>query len=620
MKTHNISSLDELSTKAKDDVEWFWKSVDKDIGIVWDSPYDKILDTSKGIAWSKWFINGKTNIYKSSVEKFTKQNPKKIAYHFVSEDGITSEISYSQLDIKVSKLANGMKSIGVKKGDVIAIYLPMIEEAIIAILAASKIGAIQTVIFSGYSSESLHIRLDDCKAKILFVSDGFYRKGKPVSQKNSVNDAIKNTVVEKTVVVSYKGIDNYEESEKLILYDNLTSNQNDICDTEILDSEDPLFILYTSGTTGKPKGVVHTHGGFSVFAGHQAAYLIDTHEKDILFWPADIGWITGLVWNVYGLLIMGASAVIYDGALDYPDINRVWKMLSDYGATIFGISPTAVRFFKKNNIEPLKLFSLDKIKNIPTTGEPLDEDSWWWLFEKVGNKKIPIMNLSGGTEIGGAMLSVFPGMKIKPSTVGIPVPGMNLDVFDDNGNSMQKQNGYLVIKSPWPAMTRGLLNDDDRYLETYWSRFENIWFHGDYVYVDEDNLWYMRGRADDVINVSGHRMSTAEIEHTVISHTKISDAASISIPDELTGEAIVVFFVSDNKLDTGLESEISNFISDKIGKVAKPKHVFQLSDLPKTRTGKIMRRLLKSKLLGQDLGDLSSLENPQILDEIPKFG
>jgi len=620
MQKHNISSLDELSQKAKDDLEWFWKSVDEDIGIIWDVPYTKTLDVSKGIAWSKWFVNGKTNIYKSSVEKFAKQNPQKIAYHFVSEDGYTSKISYLELDSKVSKLANGLKSLGVKKGDVIAIYLPMIEEAILAILAASKIGAIQTVIFSGYSSESLHIRLQDCKAKILFISDGFYRKGKSVSQKQASDIAIKDTLIEKVIVVSYKGVDNYQESKKIIFYDKLVSSQNSFCTTEILDSEDPLFILYTSGTTGKPKGVIHTHGGFSVFAGHQAAYLIDVNKNDTIFWPADIGWITGLQWNVYGLLIMGASAVIYDGALDFPTIDRIWKMLSDYQATIFGISPTAVRLFKKNNVEPLKSYSLDKIKNIPTTGEPLDEDSWRWLFEKVGNKKIPIMNLSGGTEIGGAMLSVLPGMKLKPSTVGIPVPGMNLDVFDDAGNSVQKQNGYLVIKSPWPAMTRGLLNDDERYLETYWSRFENVWFHGDYVFVDEDNLWYMRGRTDDVINISGHRMSTAEIEHAVISHKKISDAASIAIPDDITGEAIVVFFVTDNKLEIGLESEISNYISEKIGKVARPKLVFQLSDLPKTRTGKIMRRLLKSKLLGKDLGDLSSLENPKVLDEIPKLG
>jgi len=620
MQKHDISSLEELSKKANDDLEWFWQSVDKDIGIVWDVPYTKTLDVSKGIAWSRWFVNGKTNIYKSSVEKFAKLNPQKIAYHFISEDGKISKISYSELDSKVSKLANGLKSLGVKKGDVIAIYLPMIEEAILVILAASKIGAIQTVIFSGYSSESLHVRLQDCKAKILFISDGFYRKGKPVSQKQTSEIAIKDTVIEKTIVISYKKIDNYEESEKIIFYDKLVSSQNTLCKTEILDSEDPLFILYTSGTTGMPKGVIHTHGGFSVFAGHQASYLIDMNKNDTLFWPADIGWITGLVWNVYGLLIMGASAIIYDGALDFPTIDRIWKILSDYQATIFGISPTAVRLFKKNNVEPLKSYSLDKIKNIPTTGEPLDKDSWWWLFEKVGNKKIPIMNLSGGTEIGGAMLSVFPGMKLKPSTVGIPVPGMNLDVFDDDGNSIKNKNGYLVIKSPWPAMTRGLLNDDERYLETYWSQFENIWFHGDYVFVDEDNLWYMRGRTDDVINISGHRMSTAEIEHAVISHKKISDAASIAIPDDITGEAIVVFFVTVDKLEIGLESEISNYVSEKIGKVARPKLVFQLSDLPKTRTGKIMRRLLKSKLLGKDLGDLSSLENPHVLDEIPKLG
>ncbi len=620
MQKHGISSLTELSNKAKNELEWFWSEVDKDIGVVWDSPYEKILDSSKGIAHSKWFVNGKTNIYKSTVEKFAKTTPNKIAYYFISEDEATSELSYLQLDEKVSKLANGLKSLGVGRGDVVAIYLPMIEEAILAILASAKIGAIQTVIFSGYSTESLHVRLQDCNAKILFVSDGFVRKGKPISQKEPMENAILQTKVEKTIVVNYKGIDKYEKSENIVFYDELTESQDSVCHTEVMDSEDSLFILYTSGTTGKPKGVVHVHGGFSVFAGHQAAYLIDLQAQDVLFWPADIGWITGLVWNVYGLLIMGASSVIYDGALDFPSSDRVWKILSNYNATIFGISPTATRLFKKNNEEPLKNFSLDKIKNIPTTGEPLDEDSWWWLFEKVGNKKIPIMNLSGGTEIGGAMLSVFPGMKLKPSTVGIPVPGIDLDVVDDDGNSVKNKNGYLIIRSPWPGMTRGLLNDNKRFLETYWSRFENIWFHGDYVFVDNDNLWYMRGRTDDVINVSGHRMSTAEIEHTVMSHEKISDAASVAIPDDLTGEAIVVFFVTDNKNDFGLESEVSDFISEKIGKLAKPKFVFQLSDLPKTRTGKIMRRLLKSKLLGNDLGDLSSLENPQILDEVSKLG
>ena len=619
MKKHRISTLSELSKKAKDELEWFWQEVDKDIGIVWDSPYSQTLDSSNGIAHSKWFVNGKINIYKSTVEKFVKTTPNKTAYHFISEDGQTSKLTYQELDDKVSKLANGLKSLGVKKGDVVAIYLPMIQEAILAILASAKIGAIQTVIFSGYSTESLHVRLQDCNAKVLFVSDGFFRKGKPISQKETMQKAIQNTHVEKTIVVKYKGVDSYEKSQNIVFYDELTESQKSDCDTEIMDSEDPLFILYTSGTTGKPKGVVQVHGGFSVFAGHQAAYLIDLQAQDVLFWPADIGWITGLVWNVYGLLIMGASSVIYDGALDFPSSDRVWKILSGYDATIFGISPTATRLFKKNNEEPLKNFSLDKIKNIPTTGEPLDEDSWWWLFEKVGNKKIPIMNLSGGTEIGGAMLSVFPGMKLKPSTVGTPVPGMNLDVFDDDGNSVKNKNGYLVIKSPWPGMTRGLLNDDKRFIETYWSQFQNIWFHGDYVFVDEDDLWYMRGRTDDVINVSGHRMSTAEIEHTVISHEKISDAASIAIPDDLTGEAIVVFFVAHGKDDLDLESIISDFISQKIGKVAKPKFVFQLTDLPKTRTGKIMRRLLKSKLLGKDLGDLSSLENPQILEEVPKI-
>jgi acetyl-CoA synthetase len=620
MKLHGISTLDDLTERASADLEWFWREVEQYVGIVWDKPYQKVLDSSKGISFPTWFVGGRTNIYKSSVEKFSKTNPNKVAYTFVSEDGKTSQTTYSELDKKVSKLANSLKSLGVQKGDVVAIYLPMIEESILAILASAKIGAVQTVIFSGYSSESLQIRLQDCKAKILFVCDGFQRKGKGISQKKIIESATQNTAIEKSIVVAYKGIDIYEKSKNTLFYQDLVSSQSESHVTEIMDSEDPLFILYTSGTTGRPKGVVHVHGGFSVFAGHQASFLIDTTENDVILWPADIGWITGLVWNVYGLLIQGASAVIYDGALDFPNFDRIWDMLSEYDATIFGISPTAVRLFKKNNIHPLKLHSLDKIKNIPTTGEPLDEDSWRWLFEKVGNKKIPIMNLSGGTEIGGAMLSVFPGMKLKPSTVGIPCPGINLDVYDDNGNSVREKDGYLVIKSPWPAMTRGLLNDDKRYLQTYWSRFDNIWFHGDYVFVDSDGLWYMKGRTDDVINVSGHRMSTAEIEHTAISNVNISDAASIAIPDEITGEAIILFVVPEKKIKQDLDVEISNYISEKIGKLAKPKFIFVLSDLPKTRTGKIMRRLLKAKLLGLELGDLSSLENPHILDEISELG
>ncbi len=620
MKQHNVSTLEQLSEKANDDLEWFWKEVEKYIGIIWDKPYQKVLDISHGLPWTRWFVEGKTNLYKSSVEKFSKISPNKVAYTFISEDGKTSQITYLELDKKVCKLANSLKSLGVKKGDVVAIYLPMIEESILAILASAKIGAIQTVIFSGYSSESLQFRLQDSNAKILFVCDGFKRKGKPISQKNAVEVATHNTNIEKIIVVPYMGIDVYEKSENTICYNDLVSPHSESCLTEITSSEDPLFILYTSGTTGRPKGVVHVHGGFSVFVGYQAAFLIDTTENDVIFWPADIGWITGLVWNVYGLLIQGASAIIYDGALDFPNFNRIWDMLHDYDVTIFGISPTAVRLFKKNNVQPLKLHSLDKLKNIPTTGEPLDAESWKWLFEKVGNKKIPIMNLSWGTEIGGAILSVFPGMKLKPSTVGIPCPGINLDVYDDDGNSVRGKDGYLVIKSPWPAMTIGLLHDDQRYLQTYWSRFENIWFHGDYVFVDTDGLWYMKGRTDDVINVAGHRMGTAEIEHVAISHEKISDAASIAIPDEITGEAIILFVVPEVKLDSNLCDEISVHISEKIGKIAKPKMVYVLSELPKTRTGKILRRLLKAKLLGLDLGDLSSLENPQVLDEIQKLG
>lgn len=617
MQKHNIRSLEELHKRSVTELNWYWDAVNEDIGIVWGKKYTVISDFSKGKPWPRWFVDGKTNIASSTVKKFAKITPDKIAYHFVSEDNKETKITYLQLDEQTNKLANALKSLGVKKGDVVAIYMPMILEAMVAILACAKIGAVQTAIFSGYGIDALQIRLRDCNAKILFVSDGFTRKGKQISQKKTVIDATKNTNIEKIIVVQYKGVDKYDFSDSVFDYSNLVAKQPSDYSTEMMDSEDPLFILYTSGTTGKPKGVIHTHGGYSVYAGHQTAYLIDQQADDVLLWPADIGWITGLAWNVYGLLAVGSTAVIYDGAIDWPTPTRLWELIQKYKVTIFGTSPTAVRMFRKHAIEPRKQFDLDSIRIIPSTGEPIDEDSWWWLFEKIGNKKVPIMNLAGGTEIGGAMLSVLPGMKLKPTTVGMPCPGFDLDVVDEKQNSIQNQKGFLIVRSPWPTMTRGLLNNNERYIQTYWSQFKNVWFHGDYVLVDGDGLWYMHGRVDDVINVSGHRLSTVEIEQLVISHQKISDAAAISIPDDITGEAIALFVVLKNKNDQGtIQKEVSDFVSEKIGKLARPRLVFTISDMPKTRTGKIMRRLLRKRLLGESLGDLSSLENPRVLDEI----
>ncbi len=715
MQKHNIKSLEHLYSMSAKDPEWFWESVEQDVGVVWDVPYSDTLDLSAGMAWPKWFVGGKTNIYASSVQRVAHSDPDRVAYHFVSEDRRTSDVTYSQLDNRVCRLANALRSLGVGKGDVVAIYMPMNEQAITAILASAKIGAIQTTIFSGYGPDALSVRLRDCNAKVLFVTDGFYRKGKSVSQKGIVRHVIKEWASQdtdrasgghgvcddddhddhdgdhdtcrdptqrKVIMVPYGGIDRYPEADDssnvhdvMVCYDKLVSAHDGAqCTTTMMDSEDPLFILYTSGTTGRPKGTIHTHGGFSVFAGHQSKYLIDMQKDDILFWPADIGWITGLVWNVYGLLMMGASAVMYDGSLDQPDMNRVWRILSEYHVTIFGISPTAVRMLHKSGAVPTAEHDLSCLKNIPTTGEPLDRDSWMWLFKEVGHSLIPIMNLAGGTEIGGAMLSVLPGMKLKPSTVGRPVPGMVLDIVDDDGSPVADNTmGYLVVKAPWPAMSRGLLNNDAVYLRTYWSRFDGVWFHGDYVLRDEDGLWYMRGRTDDVINVAGHRMSTTEIEHAAVRHEQVSDAAAVAIPDDLTGEAIVLFVVEDGTpkdvdydlCDTQgnmhsnddrahtpstatcdqrhdgvydeshdvqntsipttatttatIQSDVCAHISHIVGKISRPKHVFVLSELPRTKTGKVMRRLLRSILLGQNPGDLSALEDHAILSEIPKL-
>jgi acetyl-CoA synthetase len=442
MNAHSIEGYDELIRRSADDIEWYWDAVNKDLGIEWFKPYTKVLDVSDGKPWTRWFVDGRCNIAHNCADRHAAKD--KTAYIWEGEDGAKRKLSYYELYEMTNRFANALKELGIKKGDVVGIYMPMIPEAVVAMLACSKIGAVHSVVFSGFSAPALAARLNDSSARLLVTTDGYHRRGKLVDLKSEADDAVRASPnVEKVVVCRYADND-IRWNAKDMWYDEIMKVSSD-CKCEVMRAEDPLFILYTSGTTGKPKGTLHVHGGFTVFAAQQAAYLIDFKVSDIMFWPADIGWITGQTWTVYGSLILGGTSVIYDGAPDYPDVERWFRMIEDYGVTIFGALPTAIRLFMKHKV---KRHNLDSLRVLASTGEQLHPEEWLWFYENVGNSRCPLMNLSGGTEIGGAIVSPLPIMNLKAGTVGGPVPGMDIDVFDESGRSVRGVNGYLVIKKP----------------------------------------------------------------------------------------------------------------------------------------------------------------------------
>jgi acetyl-CoA synthetase len=602
MKKHGISSWHQLVEKANSGIEWYWNAVNEDLGIEWFQKYDRTYDSVAGIPWTKWFVNGKCNIVVNAIDRHAKKQPNKVAYIFANQRG-SRKITYHELDEQVSRLAGALVTAGVKKGDVIAIYLPMIPEAFYAIFACSKIGAIHTTIFSGFSANALHSRLVDSKAKMLITIDADRRRGKEVDLASQWQKAVQCTNVSRIVTVGGN-------------YGDLIKNAGR-AKTEVMDSEDPLFILYTSGTTGDPKGTLQVHGGFTVVAAQQAAYLIDMNPEDVLFWYADIGWVTGQVWVVYGSPIIGGTALVYDDALDYPTADTWCTLIEDHKVSIFGAAPTAIRLFMKNNVHASR-YDFQSLRILAATGEPINAEAWTWYFENVGKKRCPVINLSGGTEIGGAILSALPVMPLKPCTVGCPVPGFDADVFDEAGKRVNE--GYLVIKKPWPSMTRGLLDNPDRFLETYWSKYKDVWYHGDIVLVNSDGLWYILGRADDVIKVAGHRIGAAEVEAAATSHPAVAEAVAAGRPDELKGEAVVVCIVVKDgyKADSVLPDEIIKGVEESIGRFARPQEVRIVAELPKTRTGKLLRRLVKAKIAGDNIDDqdLSTVENPWSLDGI----
>lgn len=624
MKKNNIDTLQDLLTQSTKELEWYWNKVSEDLDIRWKQPYSKVIDTSRGVPWAEWFIGGKCNIIDNIVQKNIEKHPDKMAFIFVNRHGIKETLTFRDLEFRIRVFTLALKNIGVRRGDVIGIYLPMRSESFIALYSISSLGAIHVPVFSGFGKLALEQRLIDSNSKFLITSETMQRRGKTIALRDHWKDVFRNTNVQKVVLVddANDGFRHHNIFSYNHIYDmSLNSfDKNYKFDSEIMESNDPLFYLYTSGTTGKPKGTIQTHGGFSIFSAQQAAYLIDLKSSDTMFWYADIGWITGQTWVVYGSPMMGACTIVFEDTLDYPTKDFWAKQIEKLKVTIFGAAPTAIRQFMQNNIEGSN-YDFGSLRLLASTGERLNKEAWDWYFKNVGNNRCPIINLSGGTEIGGAILSMLPVLSNIPSSVGIPVPGFDVDIFNEDGKSVN--TGYLVIKKPWPAMTKGLLNDDERYIKTYWSRFSNVWYHGDKVMVDEQNMWYILGRVDDVIKISGHRIDPSEIEEILTSHPNVVESAAVSIPNEVTGESVYVFCtlggaaMTDQQV-SNLKESLNRLLTEKIGKFLLPKDISFVGELPKNRAGKILRRLIRQKLVNSNIAndDLLLVENPESLTDI----
>jgi len=621
MKKHNIKNYDELIKKSTENIEWFWDAIMKELDVEWYQPYTKVYDDSEGIQWTKWFINGKINIVHNTLDRHAESDKKNnIAIIWENEKGDNRKLTYYELYREVNKFANALKQLGVKRGDRIGIYMPMIPEIVIGFLAVLKTGAIAIPIFSGFGGHALASRLDIAEAKVLLTADGTIRRGKTVEIKKEADKAAEVVKSLKHVIV-YKrlGIDIPWEKNRDIWWTELVNNQSDEYETEQMDSEDYAMIIFSSGTTGKPKGTVHTHGGALAQIAKELRYYFDVKENDVFFWLTDIGWMMG-PWMIIGVHTFAGAIVIYEGAPNYPQPDKLWKLIEKHRITQLGISPTAIRLLMRYGEEWVEKHDLSSLKLLGSTGEPWDPDSWNWFFEKVGRRKIPIINISGGTEIVGCFLSPLPITELKPCTLRGPGLGMDIDVFDDEGKPVRGQMGHLVAKKPAPSMTRGFWNEPERYLETYWSRWPGIWYHGDWASIDEDGFWFLHGRSDDTIKVAGRRTGPAEIEAALIEHPAVSEAATIGVPDEIKGEDIVSFVVlkPGYKPDEKLREELKNQVVKVMGKTLKPRDVKFVRDLPKTRSAKIVRRVIKATFLGEEISDLSSIENPDAVEEIKK--
>ncbi len=606
---------------AARDREGFWEGRARELH--WFKPWDRVLEWEAPFA--KWFVGGRLNVAYNCLDRHLETwRANKAALIWEGEPGDRKVLTYRQLHREVCLFANALRSLGVKRGDRVAIYLPMIPEAAVAMLACARLGAPHSVVFGGFSSRSLRDRIVDAGAKVVITADGGYRRGQIVPLKRMTDEAIEGLeMVESVVIVRRRGGGEGDESFMHVVegrdhwYHRLIQEASSDCPAEEMDAEDPLFILYTSGTTGKPKGIVHTTGGYLTQVTATTKWVFDLKDEDVFWCTADIGWITGHSYVVYGPLALGATIMMYEGAPNWPDRGRFWDLCEKYGVTVFYTAPTAIRAFMKWGVEWPDRYDLSALRLLGTVGEPINPEAWTWYQRVIGGGRCPIVDTWWQTETGAIMITPLPGTTTtKPGSTTVPFPGIEAAILDQQG--AEAESGYLAITSPWPAMLRGIWGDEQRYRDTYWSKFEGIYFPGDGARVDEDGYFWIMGRVDDVLNVAGHRIGTMEVESALVSHEAVAEAAVVGRADEIKGQAIAAFVSLKEGIEPGptLREELREHVVMEIGAIARPADLVITADLPKTRSGKIMRRLLRDIADGRALGDMTTLADPEVVERL----
>ncbi|MGI8928741.1 MAG: AMP-binding protein [Candidatus Limnocylindrales bacterium] len=616
------SDLEALQRHAERDPAWFWGAAAEDLALTWQRKPSGILDTSRGVEWSRWWSGGAFNYAAAAVDPRAAADPGGAAVTWEGEDGTVRKLTNAELKDEVDRAAAMIASLGIGEGDRVGIFMPLLPETVISVLALGKLKAIYVPIFSGYAAPAVASRLNDAGAKLLITADGTLRRGSRVPMKQTADDAV--ALAPSVVSVLVVGRLNRHPSEIGWLEgrdhwwsEEMAAVERPLAETTETDPETPYMIIYTSGTTGRPKGAVHVHGGFPIKGAQDLAHCFDLGPGDRLFWFTDLGWMMG-PWAISGALLLGAELVLYEGAPDYPSPDRLWALVARHGVTHLGLSPTVIRALMAHGEEPVRGHDLSRLRVLGSTGEPWNPESWWWFFNNVGGGRLPLINYSGGTEVSGGIVSCNLMTPIKPCSFGGPSVGTAADVIDAAGNSVRGEVGELVLRQPLPGMTRGFWNDAERYLETYWSRIPGTWVHGDWAMVDRDGYWFIQGRSDDTLKVAGKRVGPAEVESAAVAHAAVLEAAAVGIPHDIKGETIIVFIrLRPGEVDDpDLRRSVSDKVVEQLGKALKPEAIHVVSDLPRTRSGKVMRRVARAAYLGVDPGDLSALENPAAVEAI----